>query len=70
LLAGNLLGRWKRMQAFDHLSLIKELFGRDFLKKLTKKVSPKKSKSYTYKVNYVQGSFMMVNTVDFNLVGV
>jgi hypothetical protein len=32
----------ERMQAFDHFtSLTKELFGRDFLKKLTPKVSKK-----------------------------
>ena len=62
----------KRMQAFDHFtSLTKELFGRDFLEKINPKKYPKRKAEYLTptKVNYVQGSFMMVNTADFNLVG-
>ena len=62
----------KRMQAFDHFtSLTKELFGRDFLEIINSKKYPKRKAEYLMptKVNYVQGSFMMVNTVDFNFVG-
>jgi len=61
-----------RMQAFDHFASIKkELFGRDFLEKFDSKKYPKRKAEYTQptKVNYVQGSFMMVRTEDFNLVG-
>jgi GT2 family glycosyltransferase len=62
----------KRMMAFDHFaSIAKELFGRDFLEKINPKKYPKRKLEYTspVKVNYVQGSFMLVRTSDFNEVG-
>jgi len=62
----------KRMMAFDHFaSIAKELFGRDFLEKINPKKYPKRKLEYTspVKVNYVQGSFMLVRTTDFNEVG-
>ncbi len=61
-----------QMVAFDHFaSLSKELFGRDFLEKTNPKKYPKRKLEYTnpVKVNYVQGSFMLVRTDDFNTVG-
>lgn len=61
-----------RMQAFDHFaSITKELLGRDFLEKVNPKRYPKRKAEYTTptKVNYVQGSFMMVRNEDFNFVG-
>lgn len=61
-----------RMQAFDHFaSIAKELMGRDFLEKTNPKRYPKRKAEYTAstKVNYVQGSFMMVRNEDFNSVG-
>ena len=62
----------KLMVAFDHFaSISKELFGRDFLEKTNPKKYPKRKLEYTnpVKVNYVQGSFMLVRTDDFNTVG-
>ncbi|MEC4005364.1 glycosyltransferase family 2 protein [Flavobacterium sp. SUN052] len=62
----------KLMVAFDHFaSIAKELFGRDFLEKLNPKKYPKRKLEYTnpLKVNYVQGSFMLIRTTDFNQVG-
>ena len=62
----------KQMVAFDHFaSLSKELFGRDFLEKINPKKYPKRKLEYTnpVQVNYVQGSFMLVRTDDFNTVG-
>jgi hypothetical protein len=62
----------KQMVAFDHFaSISKELFGRDFLEKTNPKKYPKRKLEYTnpIKVNYVQGSFMLVRTEDFNTVG-
>ncbi len=62
----------KRMVAFDHFaSISKELFGRDFLEKINPKKYPKRKLEYNnpIKVNYVQGSFMLVRTNDFNEVG-
>ena len=62
----------KKMVAFDHFaSIAKELFGRDFLEKINPKKHPKRKLAYTepLKVNYVQGSFMMLKTADFNEVG-
>jgi len=62
----------KQMVAFDHFaSLSKELFGRDFLEKTNSKKYPKRKIEYAnpVKVNYVQGSFMLVRTEDFNAVG-
>jgi len=62
----------KRMMAFDHFaSISKELFGRDFLEKINPKKYPKRKLEYTspVKVNYVQGSFMLVRTSYFNEVG-
>ncbi len=62
----------KKMVAFDHFaSIAKELFGRDFLEKINPKKYPKRKLAYTepLKVNYVQGSFMMLKTADFNEVG-
>ena len=62
----------KRMVAFDHFaSITKELFGRDFLEKLNPTKYPKRKLEYLnpVKVNYVQGSFMLVRTKDFNEVG-
>ncbi|TDE43936.1 glycosyltransferase family 2 protein [Flavobacterium rhamnosiphilum] len=61
-----------RMQAFDHFaSITKELLGRDFLEKANPKRYPKRKAEYKTptKVNYVQGSFMMVRNEDFNFVG-
>ena len=61
-----------QMVAFDHFaSISKELFGRDFLEKTNPKKYPKRKLEYTnpIKVNYVQGSFMLVRTEDFNTVG-
>ena len=62
----------KIMVAFDHFaSIAKELFGRDFLEKINPKKYPKRKLEYTIplKVNYVQGSFMLIRTTDFNEVG-
>jgi GT2 family glycosyltransferase len=62
----------KQMVAFDHFaSISKELFGRDFLEKTNPKKHPKRKLEYTIpvKVNYVQGSFMLVRTSDFNEIG-
>ena len=62
----------ERMVAFDHYaSISKELFGRDFLEKINAKKYPKRKLEYTnpLKVNYVQGSFMLVTTEDFNTIG-
>jgi len=62
----------KQMVAFDHFaSLTKEFFGRDFLEKTNPKKYPKRKATYTapLKVNYVQGSFMLVNADKFNTVG-
>jgi GT2 family glycosyltransferase len=62
----------KQMIAFDHFaSISKELFGRDFLEKINPKKYPKRKLEYInpLKVNYVQGSFMLVRTSDFNEVG-
>ena len=62
----------KRMMAFDHFaSISKELFGRDFLEKINPKKYPKRKLEYTkpIKVNYVQGSFMLIRTSIFNEVG-
>jgi GT2 family glycosyltransferase len=62
----------KQMVAFDHFaSISKELFGRDFLEKINPKKYPKRKLEYInpIKVNYVQGSFMLVRTSDFNEVG-
>lgn len=62
----------ERMVAFDHFaSISKELFGRDFLEKYNPKKYPKRKAEYDtpVKVNYVQGSFMLVRTSDFNAVG-
>lgn len=61
-----------RMVAFDHFaSVSKEFFGRDFLEKTNPKKYPKRKTEYTapQKVNYVQGSFMLVRTADFKAVG-
>lgn len=62
----------QRMMAFDHYaSITKELFGRDFLEKMNPKKYPKRKAEYLQpiKVNYVQGSFMLIRTEDFNSVG-
>ena len=62
----------KRMCAFDHFaSISKELFGRDFLERINPKKYPKRKIEYSnpLKVNYVQGSFMLIRTADFNKVG-
>lgn len=62
----------KIMQAFDHFSSVtKEFFGRDFLEKINPKKYPKRKATYLTptKVNYVQGSFMMVRNEDFNSIG-
>lgn len=62
----------ERMVAFDHFaSLSKELLGRDFLEKTNPKKYPKRKAAYTQplQVNYVQGSFMLVRTSDFDAVG-
>lgn len=62
----------KRMVAFDHFASIgKELFGRNFLEKINPEKYPKRKIEYTnpQKVNYVQGSFMLTRTADFNAVG-
>lgn len=62
----------KKMIAFDHFaSIAKELFGRDFIETINPKKYPKRNLEYTepLKVNYVQGSFMMLKTADFNEVG-
>jgi len=62
----------ERMVAFDHFaSIAKELFGRDFLEKINPKKYPKRKSEYTnpVQVNYVQGSFMLARTSDFNEVG-
>jgi hypothetical protein len=62
----------KQMVAFDHFaSLSKELFGRDFLEKINPTKYPKRKSEYTnpIQVNYVQGSFMLIRTSDFNNVG-
>ncbi|WP_418262310.1 glycosyltransferase family 2 protein [Flavobacterium faecale] len=62
----------KRMQAFDHFaSLTKALMGRDFIEKINPKKFPKRKSEYTMplQVSYVQGSFMMLRTADFNRVG-
>ncbi len=59
------------MIAFDHFaSISKELFGRDFLEKINPKKYPKRKSEYKnpLKVNYVQGSFMLIKTTDFNAV--
>ncbi len=62
----------KQKMAFDHFtSLSKEIFGSDFLEILNPKKYPKRKLLYSnpLKVNYVQGSFMLVRTSDFNAVG-
>lgn len=62
----------ERMVAFDHYaSIAKELFGRDFLEKINPKKYPNRKLEYTnpLKVNYVQGSFMLVKSEDFNSIG-
>jgi GT2 family glycosyltransferase len=62
----------KSMQAFDHFaSITKELLGRDFLEKINPIKYPKRKATYQNptRVNYVQGSFMMVRAADFNAVG-
>lgn len=62
----------KKMVAFDHFaSISKELLGRDFLEKINPKKYPKRKSEYTnpIQVNYVQGSFMLIRTSDFNEVG-
>jgi GT2 family glycosyltransferase len=62
----------ERMVAFDHFaSIAKELFGRDFLEKINPKKYPKRKSKYInpVQVNYVQGSFMLIQTSDFNAVG-
>lgn len=62
----------KQMVAFDHFaSISKELFGRDFLEKINPVKYPKRKSEYTnpIQVNYVQGSFMLIRTSDFNEVG-
>lgn len=62
----------KRMVAFDHFaSISKELFGRDFLEQINPKKYPKRKLEYSnpIKVNYVQGSFMLIRTANFNEVG-
>lgn len=62
----------KKMVAFDHFaSIAKELLGRDFLEKINPKKYPKRKFEYTLpqKVNYVQGSSMLIRTSDFNEVG-
>jgi GT2 family glycosyltransferase len=62
----------KQMVAFDHFaSISKELFGRDFLEKINPTKYPKRKSEYTnpIQVNYVQGSFMLIRTSDFNEVG-
>lgn len=62
----------ERMVAFDHFaSIAKELFGRDFLEKIQPKKYPKRKLQYDQpvKVNYVQGSFMLVRSSDFDAVG-
>lgn len=62
----------KKMVAFDHFaSITKELFGRDFLEKINPKKYPKRKSEYTnpVRVNYVQGSFMLVRASDFSEVG-
>jgi GT2 family glycosyltransferase len=62
----------KQMVAFDHFaSISKELFGRDFLEKVNSTKYPKRKSEYTnpIQVNYVQGSFMLIRTSDFNEVG-
>ena len=62
----------KRMIAFDHFaSISKELFGRDFLEQINPKKYPKRKLEYAtpLKVNYVQGSFMLIRTSDFNEIG-
>lgn len=62
----------KQMVAFDHFaSISKELFGRDFLEKVNSAKYPKRKSEYTnpIQVNYVQGSFMLIRTSDFNEVG-
>ena len=61
-----------RMVAFDHFaSITKELLGRDFLEKINPKKYPNRKLEYTkpLKVNYVQGSFMLCKTLDFNEIG-
>lgn len=62
----------KKMIAFDHFASIpKELFGRDFLEKINPTKYPKRKLEYInpVKVNYVQGSFMLIRTSDFGKVG-
>jgi GT2 family glycosyltransferase len=62
----------KQMIAFDHFaSISKEIFGRDFLEKTNSKKYPKRKLEYTapIQVNYVQGSFMLIRTSDFNEIG-
>ena len=62
----------KQMVAFDHFaSISKELFGRGFLEKINSKKYPNRKTEYTQplKVNYVQGSFMLVKVEDFNAIG-
>ncbi|WP_353083338.1 glycosyltransferase family 2 protein [Flavobacterium sp.] len=62
----------KQIVAFDHFaSISKELLGRDFLEKIHPKKYPKRKLEYAnpIQVNYVQGSFMLVRTEDFNSVG-
>lgn len=62
----------KRMVPFDHFaSLQKELFGRDFVEKVNPKECPNRKLEYKtpLKVNFVQGSFMLVRSSDFNEVG-
>lgn len=60
------------MQAFDHFaSLQKEFFGRNFLEKINAAKYPNRKKEYSspLKVNYVQGSFMLIEADAFNAVG-
>lgn len=62
----------KQMHAFDHFtSVSKEFLGRNFLEKINPKKYPKRKSIYLnpIRVNYVQGSFMMVRNEDFNAIG-
>jgi GT2 family glycosyltransferase len=62
----------KRMIAFGHFaSPYKEIFGQDLIEKVNPKKYHRRKAEYNnpIKVNYVQGSFMMMRTEDFKETG-
>ncbi|MBA5791195.1 glycosyltransferase family 2 protein [Flavobacterium sp. xlx-214] len=62
----------KEIISFDHYaSTTRQIFGRKFLELINPKDKPTRKKSYAepLKVNTVSGSFMLINSNDFNTIG-